>query len=259
MNIYELLDKKKKKRRSFLKTEDYIFFMSNKHLLSKFPRFSYFIETNNDFDVFRANIILRGYLNKSIIEKEVFSLEEKYGVSSPIDNDKLKKTIKEKMIDAPYYVDEYKDKIFIPFFSRSLNKMFIKEPYKLLVPPYSNLKEDFVDSIIDPFDTYGAMLYNSLYTSLLFISSNDTEYAFFHYDTNTIYIVNKQGRLDNKLVLFDKYIRHPSYNHMIERIKPVVEAYFINDRSQMINALFQNGFISNKCLSLINKYMKKRI
>ena len=38
---------------------------------------------------------------------------------------------------------------------------------------------------------------------------------------------------------------------MLERIKPVVDAYFNFDREGVINALFDNGFISSHLLHLI--------
>ena len=78
------------------------------------------------------------------------------------------------------------------------------------------------------------------------------EIAYFHYDTNTIYIVNSQGRLDLKIVLFDKYIRRPVYNHMLERITPVVEQYFANDRQNFIKSLLDNKFISNKMFHILS-------
>ena len=174
-----------------------------------------------------------------------------------IDHSKFVNTIKERMVDEPYYLDD-KNKIYIPFFSKSLNQLYVKEPEKLLEVPYVDLKDNFVDNVIDPFDLYGAELYNSLYTRLMKILSNGKEVAYFHYDTNTIYIINNQGRMDAKLVLFDKYIKNPSYNHMLERVKPVCKAYFDNDRSALINALYENGFISNKIIQLINKYYSKR-
>ena len=38
---------------------------------------------------------------------------------------------------------------------------------------------------------------------------------------------------------------------MLERIKPVVDAYFAFDREGLIDALFTNGFMSNRLLHLI--------
>ena len=83
------------------------------------------------------------------------------------------------------------------------------------------------------------------------IKNADKETAYFHYDTNTIYFINDQGRLDTSIVLFDRYLRHPNYSHMLERIKPVVDAYFAFDREALIKALHENGFISNTLLNLI--------
>jgi hypothetical protein len=60
----------------------------------------------------RANIILLGYLNKTQIEKEITSLSN-YSHNIKIEHNKLISTIKEKMIDSPYFMDE-KNKIFIP-------------------------------------------------------------------------------------------------------------------------------------------------
>ena len=39
---------------------------------------------------------------------------------------------------------------------------------------------------------------------------------------------------------------------MLERIKPVVEAYFNFDREEFIQALFENGFISSTLVRLIH-------
>ena len=39
---------------------------------------------------------------------------------------------------------------------------------------------------------------------------------------------------------------------MLERIKPVVDAYFAFDRNGLIEALYNNKFISGRLLHLIN-------
>ena len=152
--------------------------------------------------------------------------------------------------EQPYYQEGQK-KIYIPFFSRSLNQIYFDEPEKLLTSPYAGLKDKFQDTVVDPFDTYGSELYNSHFSRLVKVKQEDKETAFFHYDTNTIYFVNEQGRLDGTVVLFDRYLRRPSYSHMLERIRPVVDAYFNFDREGFINALYDNGFISSHLLHLI--------
>ena len=249
-NLFNYIASKAKRRKTFEASEEFHFFIENRHILMHFPQFIHFYDTENDpFQVMRANIIMQALINKSKMEEEVDSLD-KYLDSGKKNHDNFVKSFHEIISELPYY-QEGNNKIYIPLFSRELNQIYINEPEKLLTSSYNALREDFKETIVDPFDTYGSELYNSHFSRLVKIASVDKETAFFHYDTNTIYFVNEQGRLDAGIVLFDKYIRHPSYSHMLERIKPVVDAYFAYDREGMIDALFTNGFISNRLLRLI--------
>lgn len=249
-NLFTYLAKKAKRRKTFQQSEEFHFFIENRHLLMHLPQFIHFYDAENEpFLVMRANIILQALINKSKMEEEVNNLN-KYLDSSKKNDDSFVKSFHEIISELPYY-QEKNEKIYIPVFSRTLNQIYLNEPEKLLTSSYNGLKEDFKGTLVDPFDTYGSELYNSHFSRLVKISSVDKETAFFHYDTNTIYFINEQGRLDARLVLFDRYIRHPSYSHMLERIKPVVDAYFAFDREKMIDALFNNGFISNRLLHLI--------
>ena len=245
-NLFSYIASKAKRRKTFEQSEEFHFFIENRHILMHLPQFMHFYDIENDpFQVMRANIILQAYINKSKMEEEVDSLSKYFN-----DNANFVKSFHEIISELPYY-QENNDKIYIPFFSRDLNQIYLNEPEKLLTSSYNGLKEDFKGTLVDPFDTYGSELYNSHFSRLVKIKTVDKETAFFHYDTNTIYFVNEQGRLAAGIVLFDRYIRHPSYSHMLERIKPVVDAYFAFDREGLIDALFTNGFISNRLLHLI--------
>lgn len=249
-NLFTYIAKKAKRRKTFEASEEYHFFIEHRHILMRFPQFIHFYDTeNNPFQVMRANIILQALINKGKMEEEAKNLDN-YLDSSKKNHDNFVKSFHEIISELPYY-QEGNNKIYIPFFSRDLNQIYLNEPEKLLTSSYQGLKEDFKGTLVDPFDTYGSELYNSHFSRLVKIKTVEKETAFFHYDTNTIYFVNEQGRLDAGIVLFDKYIRHPSYSHMLERIKPVVDAYFAFDREGMIDALFANGFISNRLLHLI--------
>lgn len=254
-SLFKILEDKASKRNSFRKSEEYRFFLDNRHMLEKIPayRFLYHSE-DNSFDVMRANIILHGLKNKKEIEAEVRSLANYLNKNEKDSHIKFISTIRDRIIDLPYYL-EGKNKIYIPFFTRSLNMIYLKEPEKLLTFPYDKLEKEYIESIIDPYDTFSHKLYNSSFTRLILVgaSSNENEAAYFHYDTNIIYIINSQGRLDNKIVLFDKYLKHPNYSHMLNRIKPVIDAYFACSRTQFIEALFSSEFISSKLLSKLRK------
>ena len=248
--LFDYIASKAKRRKGFEKSEEFRFFLENRHLLTKLPRFINFYDADSEpFEIMRANIILQAYLNKTKMEAEVNNLSN-YIKTDKKNHAHFVKSFHEIISEQPYYQDG-KDKILIPFFTRSLNQIYIEEPEKLLTYPYDGLKDNFKDTVIDPFDTYGSELYNSHFSRLVKVLNVDKETAFFHYDTNTIYFVNEQGRLDGTVVLFDKYLRHPNYSHMLERIKPVVEAYFNFDREGFINALYNNGFISLRLVHLI--------
>lgn len=254
MNLWANLEKYQNRKYSLSKTEEYRFFLTHRDILIKYEKFAHLYDLNdNDFDIFRANVIIHGHLNKQNFEAEVKSLKEyRAKTGKKFDKAKFNSALKERMVDAPYYLED-KNKIYIPFFSRSINMIYLKEPEKLLVYPYSELEGSYSESIIDPGDTYGAELFNSFFTRFVKVGTNGKEIAYFHYDTNCIYIVNNQGRLDVKISLFDRYIKKPVLTHMFERLKPVVEAYFKDDREAFINSLVENSFISNKMLYIIKK------
>ena len=243
--LFSYIASKAKKRKAFEQSEEFHFFINNRYLLMRLPQFLHLYDAENDsFQMMRANIVLYAYINKVKLEEEIHSLGT-YLESNTKNHTNFVKSYHEIISELPYYQDD-KEKIYIPFFSKALNKIYVNEPEKLLSTPYVGLTNDFKETIVDPFDTYGSELYNSHFSRLVKIATLDKETAFFHYDTNTIYFINEQGRLDAGIVLFDRYIRHPNYAHMLERIKPVVDAYFAFDREGMLNALHENGFMSSR-------------
>lgn len=248
--LFKYIAKNAKRRNDFEKGEEYTFFLNNRHILVDMPMFAHFNEINKEpFEIMRANIIISSYLNKRKLEEEIHNLSQSIKASKS-NHKAFVDALREKMINESYFQDK-DDKIYIPFFNRSLNKIYIDEPEKILTYPYNGLEENYQDTVIDPFDTYGSELYNSRFSHLVKVKSNEKETAFFHYDTNTIYFVNEQGRLDTSVVLFDRYLRHPNYANILERIGPVVDAYFAFNREDFIRNLHQNGFISSHLLHLI--------
>lgn len=249
--LFDYIASRAKKRKGFEKSEEFRFFLESRHLLTKIPRFVNFYDLENEpFEVMRANIILQAYVNKVKIEEEISNLSQYFNLANKKDHAQFMKSFNEIISELPYYQED-KNRIFIPFFTRSLNQLYFNEPEKLLTYPYDGLKDNFKDTVIDPFDTYGSELYNSQFSRLVKVKQVDKETAFFHYDTNTIYFVNEEGRLDASVVLFDRYLRNPNYSHMLERIKPVIDAYFAFDREAFLKELRANGFISSHLLHLI--------
>ena len=254
-NLFSLLKTKSMKRKPFRKSEEYAFFLENKHFLDKFNNYRFLAKFDNTpFDVMRANIFLHGIINKKNIEEEIKILSLNMDEESDSSKKEILDVFKDKINELPCYNEGYY-KICIPFFTKSLNEIYIKEPFKLLTFPYDKLEKDYFDSVVDPFDAFSYRIYNSSFTNLVFImsSANNKEGAFFHHDTNSIYIINNQGRLDEEIVLFDKYMKNYNFDNILGRVESVVEAYFACDRSAFVESLYRNGFISHKLLSRLRR------
>ena len=243
-NLFTYIAKKNKRKKVFFKSEEYRFFVANRHSLMLLPEnMHYYDNDSNQFQVMRANIIIHSFINKSKMEEDAENLAKSNHEGSV-------NSYHDSISSLPYF-QEGNEKIYLPIFSRALNQRYLNEPEKLLTSSYTALKKDFKEAIIDPFDTYGSELYNSSFSHLVKIASVDKETAFFHEGTSTIYFVNEQGRLDASIVLFDRYCRHPNYTNLLERIKPVIEAYFAFDRDGLIDALYNNHLISARLFRLI--------
>ena len=98
--------------------------------------------------------------------------------------------------------------------------------------------------IIDPFESYNVDLFSSLFTQLVKIDESFTSVAFYHYDFNAIVIINKQGTVDNVIYLFDKYMKNPHKYNIIDKVKPLVQAYYNNDFNHFVYLLYKNDLIS---------------
>ena len=67
--LFPYIASKAKKRNAFEQSEEFHFFLANRHLLMRLPHFVHFYDQENDpFDIMRANIILYAYLNKNTLD-----------------------------------------------------------------------------------------------------------------------------------------------------------------------------------------------
>lgn len=255
-SVFTFLDKNRKLRMNFTNSEEYAFFLKYRPMLIRFPMFKGLFDSVEPFNIFRADIVIQGLLNKEVLDHEISELLSRDTVKTMPTVDMVN-ILKDRMIDQPYYLSN-KIKVFLPFFPKVINLLYLEEPRKLAVYPYKNLMDSFTTSIVDPFDTYGPELFNSYFTRLFKIKDNGKEHAFFHYDFHTIYIVNLQGRLDHKIVLFDRFLKNIDKRHMLERLNPVVDAYFANDKQLFIENLYKSRFISEKMLNKIKTKSEKR-
>lgn len=262
MHLYSQLAKYQKHRKSLVRnSEESNFYFQNRSLLNGIENYKFLINAIDDFDIIRANIVIRAMLNKKQLDKTIIHTFKE----SKFTTEEAKEFIHETMTGLPY-IQEGNIKIYVPIFNRQINKLYFDEFGKLLVSPYSTiLSDNFASSCIDLFEMYGFELYDSLFSKFVVIERQDKIIVLYHFDFQTIYFVNDQGRLEAKLALFDKYLRHPDNSNIIERIKPAIEAYLSDDREGLYQALVINKLISKKLIFKIkhnefkfNRYKERK-
>jgi hypothetical protein len=261
MRLLELLKQEQKDKRLH-DSEEYHFFLANRHLLTDCNCFLDLYNIEDDFALVKANIVLKSILNKMAIEARLQDLsEQSLRTFGRIRHHDIRSKMLDQPLNLPYCLDN-DTRIYVPIFNRAMNYIYAHEPDKLCDFPYKKLAEEFTASIINPFETYHFFLFDSNFTRLIKIASDRTSTAFYHLDFRNILIINAQGGLDLKIALFDRFMKDPDYEGIIDRIKPVVAALFANDRDMMVNQLLDNRLVSptivDKWLDALTKSERKK-
>lgn len=254
MHLFDTLAKYQKNM-NYKKSEDYLFYVANRHLFSNIEMYRFLLDVKNEFDVIRANIIIRALQNKEKIENYIVYAFK----NSDLKTDEVSAFIENKVKGLPYLLDG-NNKIYVPIFSRTVNNFYTSQFAKILKSPYSKLLTNYSSSCIDLFEMYNFALYDSLFTKFVTVYRDKKVMVVYHFDFKTIYFINDQGRLDARLPLFDRYLKHIDLTHMIDRIKPVVEQYLDDNREGLYQALIANNLVSEKMIYKIKhkEYRFKR-
>lgn len=242
MDFFATLEKKQRAT-PFERSAEMHYFLDNSALLNNVPQFKYFLRVTKPFDVMRANIILRGMQNKDIIEKAVGkATKAEYREGEAMED------IIEPLLESLPYLKLGKDRIFVPIFPRSINRLYDGDFEKFSEKPYKALMQQGNMDVmaIDPFDAYGYALFDSYFTPLILVCKNEVEAVFLDYDSLSLYCINKDGRLNARIALFDRYITRPYHNHLLERVSGAAKAYLAGQRETMIDDLVENELISRK-------------
>jgi len=242
MHLYETLAKYQKGA-NYRKSEDYLFYVQNRHLFNNIEMYKFLLDAKDEFDVIRANIVIHALKSKKHLEDCILYAYKE----SKMKTEEVSNFMHEQMVGLPY-IQETATKIYVPVFSRAVNSFYYSQFGKLLREPYSKLIDNYESSCIDLFEMYNFSLYDSLFTKFITVYRDENVMAVYHFDFHSIYIINNQGRLDAKIALFDKYIKHPKYERIIERIKPVITKYLEDDKEGLYQVLIDNDLISEKLI-----------
>lgn len=257
--IFDKLAKHKSKK-NYLNTEDYIYFKREEFNLLKLKSF---FDLNSiseyEFKIVVSNIIIKAIDNKKTIEGIVELYQQRcFEMNLVFSKEKCRLLVKEELEKMRYFETEGV-KIYIPIFTRAMNIIYTTEPEKLLEYPYNELKDNFEASCLDMFDLYGYELFHSSFTHLNLIKKGKTSAMFYHFDFETLFVINDQGRLDLQISLFDDGLKIPNKHHILRKLEEVANAFYSNDRDLFINTLLKNGFISDKMHNRLYKGVIKRL
>lgn len=230
MKIYDLL---LTNRRAHLiaPSREYLYYQANEQLLTLVPDLTAYANAKDEFSLISMNIVI-----ESIVQFQLISTFFSKQKNSDITKD-IKPLFKFNNVA-----------IYCPLFSVSNNLLIGNNMGTNL-----NLDNDFIDL----FETYNFSLFESNMTSLVYVGEDIHTRAYYHYDYHTIYIVNDQGRLDQRICLFDKNIEKPDFRNILERIEPVIQAYYAGNRQEFTNSLYKNKLISEKLYNRYQNYIRR--
>lgn len=202
------------------------------------------------FDIIKSTIILRGLKNKRKFDDAIKLLGPEE-LSSPI----FKRTLFDNL---PYFlVDGIR--IYIPTYDPRINKRYYDDILSLQRFPYSSLVQDPESSLIDPFDVYGYLPFDSCFTRLIKLGAHDVDsQAFYHPDFKTIFIINDQGGLEVEIPIFDDRLHHPDEDGLLDRLDTLVSYYYAGDRDEFINAFRDLKLVSKALFKEMLSFENKR-
>ena len=249
-HIYKYLYEERNKKRIY-SSKEYHFFKDYRYLLEENIASINFDKVDDIFDIIKCNILIKSIINKInldlIIEEEL--LNKNFNT-----NQQIRQNIVNRSRDLPYLLTSENQKIFIPFFNKSTNLIYSEKFEDINKPPYDDLKKKYEAFLVNPFETYKISIFDSIFTQLIKVDEDETSFAFYHYDLCVIFIISKQGYLDNFITLFDKHIKTINREKIIQRVKNVVKNYYENNFIDFIFSLYENKLISYTVYKRISKW-----
>jgi hypothetical protein len=237
--VVQLWMKKNTISQRFLKTKEGIFFRQHRRLFLQYPTLRPWFFVQRPFAMIQANILLRGFLQKQIIDDYLKTqAHQSIHEHGRIKHHWIRDRFHQHMQFIYTFQDHHDQPIILPFFNRALNFIYRQEPDKLFDYPYNRLDQDFVTVTIDAFEQYGWRLFASNFTTLINLGIGDqTAKAFYDRDAALLFIINIQGREDAMIALDYKFKKKFLHLDDIQSLKQALPFYFSHDRQQFINAL----------------------
>lgn len=215
---------------------------------------SQFNENRSIFAIIKSNAVLRGLLNRKI-------LNDNYNLFS---SDKLenKNVVNGFLLQIPYFIHNEK-RIYIPTYSQDVNEMYSINPSLLKKEENKKCLSDPNFNIVDPFKTYGLSLLNTPFSRLIKLDvETDDIKAYYHVQFETLYFVNNEVELIEEVPIVDEKIKLKNNLTLFEDLNHVALDFFNHDIKKMFNDLKDFNLLSKgmveDCLIAERKCQRKR-
>lgn len=255
--LFPYLNKTISKARKLPDSRDKVFYNAHSYYFAKYPYLSKYAVIPDTFSLIKANVILQCLINKEEIETRA----KVYNTSSSLSRPELVPFIYSRLPYVSFKEGGGERKIYVPFFSKELNRAYSENPALLKEPKYAELRNNPESAMVDPFRTLSFSLFESPFTDLVKLLRDDEQglEAFYHIDTETIFVIDGEGGLEEQIPLFETE-DHPrlSKTHLFPRLTALMEFYFAGDRDAFVDALSSSGFISEKTYANILKQEAKK-
>ena len=78
----------------------------------------------------------------------------------------------------------------------------------------------------------------------IYITSDETSDTFLNPHTHVLMIINKDGYIDHILYLYDRKLKFFDSKDIDKKSKNLLEKYYFSTKTDFINSLYENGFVS---------------
>ena len=213
---------------------------------------SKFNENRSIFDMIKSVAVLRGLLNRHMINDEI----EMFPLSA-LQNPTVENAI---LLQIPSFEFQGHN-ILIPTYSVEINDLYYQNQSVLKVEKNEYLNNPNYD-VIDPFKTYGFALLSSSFTRLIPLDINTDEIkVFYHHDFETLFFVRNDCTLEAELPLFDEKVKNRHRIDLFKSLNRVAKAYFAKDIAALFTLMKELNLISancyEECMHHQNKYQKR--
>jgi len=197
-----------------------------------------YVDSNSLFELIRADVILGMLENRERIFAGIEDFQP----------DKLRRplVIQSLFRLSPYLLLEDGTKIYLPFYSREINRALLEDPSSFREGKYRPLLDAPDSAYEDPFDTYGARLYDSLFTRLLPLPEVSRDFlAFYHPAFETLFLIDRDGKNARMLPVFDEKQVLPEKENLIARLTVIAKDVAEGDEEGTLDDLRKEGLMSD--------------